>query len=106
MYCEVPSPPFVDLTEAESKEKHACCMGPYAGATITSPDVHSRVDSNTFTTGIPPESNLNLCQSRLYPLVRDFGFGLCFQETGSECKSGTEWSDTNENMETDELISN
>ncbi len=45
---------------------------------ITSPYVHSRVDSNTFTMGNPmPESTLTLCQSRLYPSVRDFGFGLC-----------------------------
>jgi hypothetical protein len=45
---------------------------------ITSPCVHSRVDSNTFTMGnpIPPESILTLCQRRLYPLVRDFEFGL------------------------------
>jgi hypothetical protein len=35
--------------------------------TITSPYVHVRVDSNTFTMGNPmPESTLSLCQSRLY----------------------------------------
>jgi hypothetical protein len=45
--------------------------------TITSTYVHSRVDSNTFTMGNPvTESTLTLCQRRLYPLVRDFGFGL------------------------------
>ncbi len=45
--------------------------------TITLPYVHSRVDSNTFTMGNPmPESTLTLCQSRLYPPVRDFEFGL------------------------------
>ncbi len=45
--------------------------------TLTSPDVHSRVDSNTLTLGKPmPESTLTLCQSRLYPPVRDFRFGL------------------------------
>jgi hypothetical protein len=45
-------------------------MRPYAG-------VHSRVDSNTFTMGNPmPKSTLTLCQSRLYPPVRDFGIGL------------------------------
>jgi hypothetical protein len=35
-------------------------------------------DYNTFTAGNPtPESTLTLCQSRLYPTVRDFGFDLC-----------------------------
>jgi hypothetical protein len=44
---------------------------------ITSPYIHSRVDSNTFTMGNPmPKSTLTLCQSRLYPPVRDFGFGF------------------------------
>ncbi len=44
---------------------------------IASPHVHSRVDSNTFAVGNPmPESTLTLSLSRLYPLVRDFGFGL------------------------------
>jgi hypothetical protein len=41
-------------------------------ARITSPYVHFRVDSNTFTMGNPmPESILTLCQGRLYPPVRD-----------------------------------
>ncbi len=45
--------------------------------TITSPYVHSRVDSNTFTMGNPmPEPTLTLCQSQLYPPVRDFGFSF------------------------------
>jgi hypothetical protein len=44
---------------------------------ITPPYVHFRVDTNTFTMGNPmPESTLTLCQSRLYPPVRDFEFGL------------------------------
>ncbi len=43
--------------------------------TITSPYVHSRVDSNTITMGNPlPESTLSP--------VRDFGFGL-WKRTGS-----------------------
>ncbi len=47
--------------------------------TITSPFVHSRVDSNTFTMGNPmPGSTLTLCQSQLYPPDRDFGFGFGF----------------------------
>ncbi len=31
-----------------------------------------------------PESTLALCQSRLYPLVRDFGFSLSIALTQSE----------------------
>jgi hypothetical protein len=39
--------------EAESKEK-TWCMGPrIPELTMTSPYVHSRVDSNTFTSGHP-----------------------------------------------------
>jgi hypothetical protein len=50
--------------------------------TITSPYVHSRVDSNTFTMSNPmPESTLTLCQSRPYPPVRDLGFGLRVRPT-------------------------
>ncbi len=42
-------------------------------------NVHSRVDSNTFTMGNPmPKSTLTPCRSRLYPPFRDFGFGLSF----------------------------
>ncbi len=63
-------------TEAESKEKHGV-WDPMPELTIASPYVHSRVDSNTFTLGNPmPESTLTLCQIRLYPPVRDFGFSL------------------------------
>jgi hypothetical protein len=63
-------------TEAESKDKHGV-QDPMLELTITSPNVHSRVDCNTFTMGNPlPESTLTLRQSRLYPLVTDFGFGL------------------------------
>jgi hypothetical protein len=41
---------------------------------MTSPHVHSKVDSNTFTMSNPmPESTLTLCQSRLYPPVRGGG---------------------------------
>jgi hypothetical protein len=46
-------------------------MGPYAGIDYTSP----YVDSNTYTMGNTiPESTLTLCQSRLYPPVRDLGW--------------------------------
>jgi len=69
--------PFTLTSEAESKEKTWCVWDPMPELTITSPYAHSRFDSNTFTMGSPmPESTLTLCQSRLYPLVRDFGFRL------------------------------
>jgi hypothetical protein len=46
--------------EAESKEKHGV-WDPIPEMTITSPFVHSRVDSNTFFMGNPmPESTLTL----------------------------------------------
>ncbi len=62
--------------EAEPKEKHGV-WDHMPEMTTASPYVHSRVDSNTFTMGIPmPESTLTLCLSRLYPPIRDFGFGL------------------------------
>jgi hypothetical protein len=46
--------------------------------TITSPYVHSTVNSNIFTMeNRMPESTLTLCQSQLYPPpVRNFGFNL------------------------------
>jgi hypothetical protein len=63
-------------SEAESKEKHGAC-DPMPELTITSLYIQSSVDSNTFTKGNPmPESTLTLCQSRLYPPVRDFEIGL------------------------------
>jgi hypothetical protein len=63
-------------SDAESKEKHGV-WDPMPELTITSPYVHSRVDSNKFTMGNPmPELTLTLSQSRLYPPVRDFGFDL------------------------------
>jgi hypothetical protein len=37
--------------------------------------IYARVDLNPM-----PESTLTLYQSRLYPQVRDFGFGLCLSE--------------------------
>jgi hypothetical protein len=66
-------------------------MGPYAGVDFNftlSPltsrlqhiyhgQLYARVDLNPT-----PESTLTLYQSRLYPQVRDFVFGLCL----SECK--------------------
>jgi hypothetical protein len=72
--------------EAESKEKDGV-WDPMPELTITSPNVPSRIHSNTFTMGIGqpyarvdlnpvPESTLTLHQSRLYTPVRDFGFGL------------------------------
>jgi hypothetical protein len=65
-----------NIPEAKSKEKHGV-WDPMPDLTIISPYGHFRVDSNTFTMGNPmPESTLTLCQSWLYPSVRDFGFGL------------------------------
>ncbi len=82
------------FTEAESKETHGV-WDPMPELTITTPYVHSSIDSNTFnsidvylhtdiylqdiymtrTKGNPiPESTLTLCQTRLSS--RYFGFGL------------------------------
>ncbi len=48
--------------EAESKEKHRV-WDPMPELTITSPYVHSRVDSNTFTMGNPmPELIITLAR--------------------------------------------
>ncbi len=55
-------------------------MGPYAvvDSSITSLYVDARIDSYIFIMGNPmPESILTLCQSRLYPQVKDLEFGLC-----------------------------
>jgi hypothetical protein len=60
--------------------------------TIAPPYVDfSRVDSNTCTMDSPmPELVLlTLCQSQLYPLVRDFGFELRMDtHLSSPCESG------------------
>jgi hypothetical protein len=50
---------------------------PLPELSITSSYVDPRVNSNTFTMGNHMTvSTLTLCQSWLYPSVRDFGFGL------------------------------
>jgi hypothetical protein len=50
-------------------------MGPYAG--VDSNLTLCRLQRSSTTMGNPmPESTLTLCQSRLYPPVRDLGFGL------------------------------
>jgi hypothetical protein len=57
----------LQVPEAESKEKHGV-EDPMPVLTITSPYVHSRVNSNTFTMGNPmqsrpmPESTLSPSQ--------------------------------------------
>ncbi len=61
--------------EAESKEKHGV-WDPMPELTKTCPYVHSRVDSNTFTMANPTPWWPILWQGRLYPPVRDLGFGL------------------------------
>ncbi len=74
------------VSEAESKEKHGV-WDPMPELTITSPYVHSRVDSNTFTMGNPlPESTLTLCHSRLYSPVRAFGISLWDYNESTEMK--------------------
>jgi hypothetical protein len=77
---------LTDKPEAESKEKH-CVWDPMTELTLTSPYAHSSPESTPthlpWALGNPrPESTLTLCQSRLYPPVRDFGFGLCFLDSG------------------------
>ncbi len=57
------------ITWAESKEKHGV-WDPMPELTITS--LYAAPESTP--THLPWET---LCQSRLYPPVRDFGFGLC-----------------------------
>ncbi len=47
-------------------------MGPYAGVYLTLCPRQSRLEHIYHG----PKSTLNLCQSRLYPPARDFGFGL------------------------------
>jgi hypothetical protein len=55
----------LQVTEAESKEKHG--LGdPMPVLTITSPNVHSRVNSNTFTKSNPMQSR-PLPESTLSP---------------------------------------
>ncbi len=59
-------------------QRKTSCVGPYDGADYE-PHLTSTPESssNTFTMGNPmPESTFTLCQSRLYPPIRDFGFGL------------------------------
>ncbi len=56
-------------------QRKAWCMVPCSGVdfNLTLPYVHSRVDSKTFIMDNPmPESTSTLCQSRLYPPVRDW----------------------------------
>jgi hypothetical protein len=62
--------PYIHNTKAESQEKHGV-WDPMPELTITtSPYVHSRVDSNTFTMGNPmPGSTLSPSQGlRIWPL--------------------------------------
>jgi hypothetical protein len=79
--------PVLPRNQRPNLKKIRVKAGPYAGVNynLTLPYAHTRVDSNTFTMDNPmsestlnpmPESTFTLCQSRLYPPVRDFGFGL------------------------------
>jgi hypothetical protein len=87
LVCAPPVYSILVSPEAEFKEKHGVSWDPMPGMTITSPYVHTRVDSNTFSISIGqpnarvdlnpmPESTLALCQNRLHPPVRDFEFGF------------------------------
>ncbi len=69
-------------TEAESKEK-TWCMGPYAGVDYNLTLCPLQSDSHTCTMG---NHLATLCQSRLYPPVRDLGFGLCTPGGGGGCE--------------------
>ncbi len=78
MYCTCrEKQKLMQSPEDESKEKRGV-WDRTPELTVTSPYVHSRVDSNTFTSGQPymPESTSNLFQSRLNSPVMDFGFCL------------------------------
>ncbi len=60
--------------EAESKEKHGV-WDPMPEWTITSPLCPPQCRLQHIYYG-QPYARVDLCQSRLYPLVRDFEFGL------------------------------
>ncbi len=81
-----------------------CCAGrPYvAWRADTTTRRHSRLPPHsqglqsrldTFNIGNHmPESTLTLCQSRLYPPVRVFGFGLCTHWLDPETSSPRIWA--------------
>jgi hypothetical protein len=56
------------LCPLEGRLQHIYCGQPYASVDL------NPMPESTLT--LMPESTLTLCQSRLYPPVRDFGFGL------------------------------
>ncbi len=63
-------------------QRKLCCMWFYAGVVynLTLCTLQSRLQHMYSYHGNPkPQSTLTLCQSRLYPPVRDFGFGLCYR---------------------------
>jgi hypothetical protein len=64
-------------TEAESKEKHRV-WDPYAGVDY---DLHLCRLQHIYHGQPIPESTLTLCQSRLYPPVRDLDLTLVSQST-------------------------
>jgi hypothetical protein len=84
MFCSEPLENFVGHPEAESKEKHGV-WDLMPELTITSSYVHPSFDSSTFSMGGQPYARVDLnpmlCFCRLYPPVRDFGFGLSSSET-------------------------
>jgi hypothetical protein len=76
----MPWSPLYFYVEARGRiQRKTWCVGPYAGVEYNLTYVHSRVVSITFTMDnlYPmPDSTLTLCQSRLYPPIRDFAFSL------------------------------
>ncbi len=60
-------------------QRKTWCMGPYAGVDYNLKlfPLQSRFQHNNYGQRYMPEATLTLCQSRLYPPVRDFKFGLC-----------------------------
>jgi hypothetical protein len=65
----------------KNPKKNMVYGNPMPELIITSPYVHSRVDSNTFCYPLS-ESTVTICKRRLYPPARDFRFGglsLCLR---------------------------
>ncbi len=75
---------FENTLRPNPKKNMVYGWDPMPELTTTSPYVHSRVDSNTFTMGNP------MPESTFYP-SQGFGFSLCFVElvkdTGCEVKN-------------------
>ncbi len=70
---------IIPLPVPNPTENVVYAWDPMPVSTITSPYVHSRVDSNTFTMGnAMPQSTLTQCYSQFYPPVRDLNMDLVY----------------------------